>query len=134
MKDHMLAALDALARADSAPFLALFDDDIVWTISGTTPWSRTFTGRADVLAIFRALAARIDGPYRMRAHRVIADGEHVVVEGRGDNLLRTGQRYDNTYCWVCRFRGDRLVELVEYMDTALVERVFGGAAQQPTPG
>jgi len=38
-----------------------------------------------------------------------------------------GNRYDNTYCWVVRFREGALIELVEYMDTELVRAALGPA-------
>jgi ketosteroid isomerase-like protein len=124
----MERALAGLADGRAADFIALFADDIAWTIRGTTPWSRRYQGKRAVLDMLGALAARIDGSYRMLPQRIVADGDIVVVEGEGRNLLTTGDRYDNTYCWVCRFERGRLRELVEYMDTALVMRVFGGAA------
>jgi len=38
---------------------------------------------------------------------------------------RAGARYDNDYCYVCRFdAAGKLVALTEYMDTALAERVL----------
>src|SRR5688572_9465318 len=118
-------ALGQLSHGRFAPFSDLLADDVTWTITGTTPWSRTDTGKPAVLTMLAALAARIDGSYRMTPHRFIADGALVVVEGQGNNQLKTGQRYDNTYCWVCRFDHGRLRDLVEYMDTALALRVLG---------
>jgi hypothetical protein len=44
----------------------------------------------------------------------------VVVECRGKVTTKTGRRYDNTYCWVCRLAGGKIVSLTEYMDTQLV--------------
>jgi len=41
-----------------------------------------------VLAMLRAVASRLEGPYRMHAQRILADGEFVVVEGQGQNKLR----------------------------------------------
>ena len=32
-----------------------------------------------------------------------------------------GEDYNNSYCFVIRMRGGKLVELREYMDTALAE-------------
>jgi hypothetical protein len=47
------------------------------------------------------------------------------VECRGDVATKAGARYDNPYCYVCRFdAAGKLVALTEYMDTALAERVL----------
>lgn len=124
-KQAMARVLAELADGRFTPFAESFADDIVWTIQGTTPWSRSYEGKQAVLAMLGAVTTRVDGPYRMQAHRILADGDFVVVEGQGRNKLRAGGRYDNAYCWVCRFERGRLRELVEYMDTDLVLRVFG---------
>ena len=42
-----------------------------------------------------------------------------------DVQTKTGQRYNNEYCIVFKFRGDEIAELVEYCDTDLIERVLG---------
>jgi hypothetical protein len=39
---------------------------------------------------------------RTVAHGFIADGDHVVVEARGEMMTKAGVRYDNEYCLVYR--------------------------------
>ncbi len=39
-----------LAAGNAKPFTDVLADDVCWTIIGTTPWSRTFAGKAAVLA------------------------------------------------------------------------------------
>ena len=57
--------------------------------------------------------------------RFVAEDDIVVVECKGDVATKLGARYDNDYCYVCRFdEGGALLELTEYMDTALAERVL----------
>jgi ketosteroid isomerase-like protein len=123
-KQIMQHALDELANGNFAPFAACLADDIVWTIAGSTRWSGSYEGKPAVSRLLAAVQAQIDGPYRMTAHRLIAEDDIVVVEGRGNNLLRSGDRYDNTYCLVCRLDRGKLSAVTEYMDTALVARVF----------
>jgi ketosteroid isomerase-like protein len=38
---------------------------------------------------------------------------------------RSGERYDNHYCLLYRLREGRIVEIREYQDSALGERVLG---------
>jgi ketosteroid isomerase-like protein len=59
------------------------------------------------------------------AFNFIAEGDYVVVEARGDNVTKTGQRYDNQYCMVWRIENGRIKEIKEYCDSTLVERVLG---------
>ena len=55
----------------------------------------------------------------------IADGDFVAVEARGDNVTKTGLRYDNQYCMVYRIENGKIKEIKEYCDFTLVERVLG---------
>ncbi|WP_053238439.1 nuclear transport factor 2 family protein [Sandaracinus amylolyticus] len=120
---------EAFARAaegDFERFFAMMSDDCRWTISGTSRFSRSFATKPVILEqLIAPLRSRIEGAMRIAASRVIADGELVVVEARGDNVTKKGARYDNQYCFVMRFEGERVAEITEYVDTALVDRVFG---------
>ncbi len=62
---------------------------------------------------------------RTVGYNFIADGDFVAVEARGDNVTRTGLRYDQQYCMVWRIENGRIRQIKEYCDSALVERVLG---------
>ena len=116
----------ATARGDSRPLVDAMADDFRWTISGNGRWSRSYDGRQAVLTeLFPVLRERIEGRNKMIPRRILADGDHVVVEARGDNVTKAGQRYDNSYCFVFRLAGGKLAEVTEYMDTELVTSALG---------
>jgi ketosteroid isomerase-like protein len=62
---------------------------------------------------------------RTVARHFTAEGDTVIVEAKGDNVTKTGIRYDNDYCMVWRLQNGRVKEIREYCDSALVERVLG---------
>ncbi len=110
------------ALGNGKPFVEALADDVCWTIIGSTSWSKTYRGKSSVLRdLLGPLNAQLAHRNVITAHTFIADGDHVVVEGRGHNATKTGKSYDNRYCWVFRFAEGRVVELVEYTDTALIE-------------
>ena len=51
---------------------------------------------------------------------VHVDGDHAVVELRATSTLRSGEPFDNRYCWVCTFADDTIVAVRAYLDSALV--------------
>ena len=51
--------------------------------------------------------------------------DRVVVEARGDNITRTGVRYDNDYCLVFHLENGKIKEVREYCDSVLTERALG---------
>jgi len=100
-------------------------DDFSWTVTGTTPWSRTYKGKQTVLGeLFGPLAERVVTPMMTIPRRVIADGEFVVVEAEGQNTTRDGRPYNNRYCFVFRVREGKLREVTEYFDTELVTKAL----------
>ncbi len=113
---------DGLATGDAQAFRDSLADDFTWTLTGTTAWSRTYRGKDAVMAeLFRPLFAQFATKYTNTATRIIAEGEWVAVECRGNVVTKTGKPYNNSYCWICRVADGKLQEVTEYMDTQLVE-------------
>jgi uncharacterized protein len=122
----LLDIFTATAQGDSRPLVDAMADDFRWVISGNGRWSRRYDGKQAVLTeLFPALRARIEGRIKMIPQRILADGDHVVVEARGDNITKAGARYDNSYCFVFRLANGKLAEVTEYMDTELVTAALG---------
>ena len=121
----MQRIFDGLAQGDSRAFMDSLADDFRWTLTGSSRWSGTYTGRKEVSeTLLKPLFANFATRYTNRAVRMIAEGEWVVVECRGAVATQSGRRYDNEYCYVCRVEAGQLKEIVEYMDTKLVDEVL----------
>jgi uncharacterized protein len=114
------------AVRDRSLFTASLAEDAQWVVTGQYSWSRTFTGKDLILGDLHGhVRSLLVERARTIAHRFIADGDHVVVEARGDNLTKTGQRYDNDYCLVFRLENGKIKEVREYCDSVLTERALG---------
>ena len=74
--------------------------------------------------LMRPLFAQFADQYINTAQTFIAEGDRVVVECRGKVTTKSGQPYNNQYCWVCRVEDGKLKEVIEYMDTELVAKVL----------
>lgn len=118
---------EQLALGNGAPLLDSLADDVRWTIIGTSVLSKTFSGKQDVidglLVPFRE--ALVDGHIHIHVDNLLADGDYVVVQGRGEAMTKRGVAYNNTYCWVYQFQHGKITALTEYLDTELVTRAFG---------
>lgn len=122
---HMERIMKALAEGDRTPFADAMSEDFAWIFAGDGVWSGAYRGKDCVRKeLIAPLFAQFEPGYRSRAVRFVAEGDLVVVECRGSAKTKRGDRYDNAYCYVCRFADGKLVELMEYMDTALAERVL----------
>ena len=115
---HIMSELD---KGNGQPFLAAMADDFCWTIPGDTPWSRTYRGKQAVVRdLLQPLYAQLVLPYISTTRSILADGDRVVVEFEGKVTTRAGKAYNNRYCYVFRMEGGQMKELMEYLDTALV--------------
>ena len=125
------------AVRDRALFIASLADDAKWVVTGQYSWSRTFTGKQSILNDLHGhVRSLLVDRARTVAHRLIADGDHVVVEAKGNNLTKTGVRYDNDYCLVFHLENGKIKEVREYCDSVLTEKALGPfpAAQQRAAG
>ena len=53
-----------------------------------------------------------------------------MVEARGDNVTRSGERYDNHYCMVWRIENGQIKEIKEYCDSRGSSSVCSGRSRQ----
>ena len=125
---HIFAELE---RGNSRPFVDSFADTVRWTVMGTTPWSRTYDGKAAVLGdLLRPLRERLVDAVRMTPTRFLADEDCVVVEARGEATTRSGKPYNNTYCWIFRLADGAVREITEYLDTELAATALGARGEE----
>jgi hypothetical protein len=113
---------DGLSRADGRAFFDAMADDIVWIIEGQCRYSRRYEGKAAIQnELAPALFANFASDYCNHADAIIAEDDRVVVLARGEVKTVRGEDYNNSYCFVLTMHGGKIVELREYMDTALAE-------------
>lgn len=125
-KQVVLDFYEAGARGDMDACFALLADDIAWTNIGSTRFSGTYNGK-------QALAEDLLGPLfgQLKAgiasniERLTAEGDIVVAQTSGTAEAVDGTPYNNTYCQVIQIRNGQIANVKEYMDTALIDSVFG---------
>lgn len=114
------------AVRDRSLLMASLADDATWMVTGQYSWSRTFHGKQSIISNLHGyVRSLLVERGRTVARRIIADGDIVVVEAKGDNLTRKGERYDNDYCLVFRLENGKIKEIREYCNSVLTERALG---------
>ncbi len=118
-----------LSKGNTKSFIDCLAEDIRWTVIGTTKFSGTIEGKQNVVnKLFDRVAAQLNGPTKTTIKNLIAEGEYVVVESSGRVVTTTGKPYNNTYCEIFRLAGGKVKEVTVYLDTALINTVFGAGA------
>ena len=124
----MTAVMSAMAQGDSRPFGDAMEDGFAWIMRGST-WAGEWRGK-DVVRrhLLRPLLDQFESVYKNTPRRIFADGDFVIVECKGDVTTKTGKLYDNDYCFVIEMKGGKMIELTEYLDTALVDKTLEAPA------
>jgi uncharacterized protein len=125
-KTLMERLLAAAAAGDRKPLLDHFAEDVVLRVTGQYSWSQTVKGKQALVRDFHGyLATLLADGRRIVPRRFIADGDCVVVEAVGEMQTKAGVPYNNHYCLIYRLRDGKIVEISEYNDSVLCERVLG---------
>jgi uncharacterized protein len=87
--------------------------DVKWNILGNSP----IIGKDEVLEVSKML--QLESFPVITIKNIVAEGNYVVVESSGEAKTKNGNPYNQTYCDVFRFNGNKLQEITTYLDTAL---------------
>jgi uncharacterized protein (TIGR02246 family) len=117
----------AMRKGDRAGLAALFTDDVEWVPPETA--------KIGVVRGPEAVAAELAGDtprklfkmstFKLTVRKVLADGDTAVVQQAISAQTRTGELYENEYCWVYTCRDGKVARLDEYADTFKAARLFG---------
>ena len=114
-----------MGRNDIDGALGLLTDDAEWWVPGNWELSGTFT-KAQMSAMLKH-ELPFQGPLQYDVRGVTAEGDRVAVELATHGTLKDGRSYDNTYHFMFRLKGGRIVRVNEYVDTLYSYRTFFAA-------
>jgi ketosteroid isomerase-like protein len=127
-KQVVIDFYEAGARGDMDTCFALVADDITWTNIGSTKFSGCFRGKQALMeGLLGPLFGQLKAGITSTIEALIGEGDMVVALTKGRAETHDGTPYNNTYCQVIRVADGKIAEVTEYMDTALIDRVFGAA-------
>ena len=112
----------------------LHSGDVDGALKRTTENPKLLIFNGEMPDGFRMLGGMIpamfkSGPTREYTGQFV-DGDTVLsqITIRGDT--QGGDKYDNAYLIICKFEGDKIAVMQEYMDSAYANTKFAFAAQQ----
>ena len=125
-KQVVLDFYAAGARGDMDACFALLADDVTWTNIGSTKFSGTYVGKQAIAEdLLGPLFGQLKAGISSQIEQITAEGDIVVAQTSGTAETLDGTPYNNTYCQVIRIRDGQIAAVKEYMDTALIDSVFG---------
>lgn len=121
---------EALAKGDFEALAAMHPENVVFNIIGSTPISGRFVGRnvvfGDIVPRVVASLERETIQFGKKWRIMAADDNCVVGLMQGGGIGKNGEAYAQTYCQIFSFQDNRIVEVYEFFDTVLAERVLFG--------
>ena len=114
-----------LEQGDGTSFFEHVDDKVDWIVEGTHPLAGHYKSKSDFVAgTFAKLAKVLPNGAQLVVEHLIVKDDQAVVELHSLATAKNGLKFDNRYCWVCRFVNRTIVEVRAYLDSALVARLF----------
>jgi uncharacterized protein len=123
---YVRSIFEALANGDTPTFFNNVADNVSWRVTGTdNPLSGHYHSKQEfVPKTFQRLGKCMEGGMKLKVVNVLVDGDTAAVELKADATAKSGSVFANEYCWVCRFEGEKIVEVRAYLDSALVKRIL----------
>jgi ketosteroid isomerase-like protein len=123
--DYVREIFKNLESGDGKGFFDHVLDDVDWIVEGTHPLAGHYHSKAEFLAhTFEKLEKVLPEGAQLLTEYVLVSGDWAVVELHSLATAKNGLRFDNRYCWVCRFVNGTIVEVRAYLDSAMVARLF----------
>lgn len=106
-------------------FYQILDENVNWTVIGTTEVSGTYTSRqAFIDGAVRKIGKRVDGQVTPEIVDIVTEGDRLVFRWDGIGTMADGAPYRNRYSWAMTFKDGKVVEGTAYLDTALVDTLM----------
>jgi ketosteroid isomerase-like protein len=124
-RDYVAELFRYLETGDGASFFDHVADNVDWIVNGTHPLAGHYRSKKEFREhTFAKLSKVLPDGVQLHVQNTLISGDWAVVELRSLATAKNGLRFDNYYCWVCRFAGDSIVEVRAYLDSALVKQLF----------
>ena len=109
----------AFRSGNSDDFDRILAENVEWRPPKSSPIEDLYTGREAVLAALKESGARFfDLPsLKAETHKIIADGDTVVVLQSITGQALNGRDYSNEYVWVFHCADGKIVRMDEHNDS-----------------
>jgi ketosteroid isomerase-like protein len=120
---------EKLSTGDLEQVRPLFHKNASWIVrSKGIPGAGVHQGRDHIIDDFLGPVRNLfePGDPKIYVDRIFGKGALVAVQSKSLGRMRNGKNYENYYAWILMFRGGKIFELSEYMDTYYVSTLVGG--------
>ncbi|ACU61810.1 nuclear transport factor 2 family protein [Chitinophaga pinensis] len=99
-------------------FFDLLAANVVWTITGNSPVSKTYTSKQAFIAeVIDPLNERFSKKITPELKGIFAEDDMVIALWHGTAVAKDGRPYDNMYSWYMKMEQGKIIEVVAFFDT-----------------
>ena len=110
-----------LKNNEGERFFAFVDENVKWTVMGTHPLAGIYQTKKDFYEhTFARLNKILQQGVILEVNNIIVENDMAVVEMSSLSVANNGKPFNNKYCWIVRFKNDKIVEVRAYLDSELV--------------
>lgn len=118
--------MNAMSKSDVSSMLALFDDDAVWEVPGSSALSGQFSKDAFAAGSAHLFSAFPHG-LRFDIVTMTAEDDRVAAEVVSQGAHVSGTLYKNHYHFLFVLHDEKITKAMEFMDTKhAMEVLYGG--------
>jgi ketosteroid isomerase-like protein len=108
--------LQAWADGTGSPY-DLLAENVHWTITGNSRAAKTYPSKEAFMSeVIRPFNARMGERLIPSAHRLYAEDDTVIAHFDASGVARDGKPYVNSYAWILRMQGGKIVEAHAFFD------------------
>lgn len=98
-------------------FFDLLADDMQWIITGSTPLSKTYTGKKQFMEeVIDPLNQRLSRKIVPSLTELYADGNVVIAVWDGKATATDGKPYNASYCWLMEIQHGKITRVTAFLD------------------
>ena len=106
-------------------FFDLLDDQVQWTISGSSKLSKTYTSKKQLLdEVIDPLNKRLSKLIVPTVRSIFEDGNAVIVIWDGAATAADGQPYNVSYAWFMEMKAAKIIKVTAFLDTLDFQEIF----------
>lgn len=98
-------------------FFDLLTDDMIWTINGSAPLSKTYKGKQQFLdEVINPLNERLLQKIVPTVRNLFAEGDTVIAIIDGKATAKDGQPYNMSYAWFMQMKNGKIIKVEAFLD------------------
>lgn len=117
------AGFDRWKAGTGSPF-ELLADEATWTITGSSPQSKTYTRKQFLDEVINPFNARMTSRLVPDVRGLYADGDRVIVFFDAAATALDGVPYRNTYTWYLQIKDRKVVAAIAMFDTRVFDELW----------